>query len=245
MGQRYLQEASAVYENYRKLFPSYHFSFRYPAHFVVYPDRASYLKFEKVDPRVAGHAFSQRLSFQRFIETERGLELEEELRPNTKLQRLAFYAPGSEDPNQTTFAHELVHLFNWDMLNQGIADAREIRPNLFLNEGLAEYFAVLDDPFQHALRIAPLKEWTGAIPLKEWLEATDYPDPEMRRLFYSEAYLFSRWVIENSNAPGKIFASLFLREKASEVEASLRAGSGIHFQNYLSYRDNMLRAHGQ
>lgn len=241
----YMHEADHVYSEYVRLFTNYRFSNEYPAHILVYPDHATYLKYEKVNPAVAGHAMSDRLTFKKYVETSKGLEVEEELRPGTKLQRLAFYVPAADDLNQTTFAHELAHLFNWDMVNQDAPAGDEITPNLFLNEGLAEYFGVMDDRKQHELRIAALRRITKPVGPWEWLGLPTYPPYLKIREFYAEAYLFSRWLTDQKPVAGerlKAFLAIHSLEEAEETMQQLtqRFVPRIDLNAYAAYRQKIL-----
>ncbi len=242
---RYMNEADQVYSQYRQLFTDYHFSSQYPAHMVVYPDRPTYLKYEQMSSSIAGHAISDRLTFKKYIETEAGLELEEELRADTKLQRLAFYMTSGDDPNQTTFAHELVHIFNWDMLNQNAPVGSEITPNLFLNEGLAEHFAALNNEEQHQLRITPLRRIANPIGPWDWLGSKTYPSFMRVREFYSEGYLFARWLAGQKPNAGKRLQALLRVHSMDEAEAAIQQLTQqyvpkIDLENYLEYRQKIL-----
>jgi len=53
-GFQYLREADEVYANFRKVFTQFRFSNRYPAHFLVYPNRESYQKYERVAQWMGG-----------------------------------------------------------------------------------------------------------------------------------------------------------------------------------------------
>jgi hypothetical protein len=242
---KYLNEADAAYKKFCHLFKGYQFSNQYPIHVLVYPDRASYLHYEKMHRAVAGHAVSTRLTLQKYIETPRGLEVEDVIQPNSQLQRLAFYVAPSTDPNQHTFTHEIVHVFNWDMIHQNVDARNEIALNLFLNEGLAEYLATKDRPEQQELRLAPLRKLTQYAGPAQWIGSRGYPSFFTIREFYSEAYLFVRWLVEEQPLAGPRLKALLTARSDEDVEKMQRwlASNNIQridWKKYREFRDRIL-----
>lgn len=240
---RYLNDANGVFNRFHSLFPEYQFSKEHPAHFVIYPDRASYRKYENIKEGIAGHAVSDHLMTQRYIETERGLELEEQVQPQTQLQRLAFYVPTSDDPNQVTFAHELTHLFTWDLIQKSKTTPGDIDLNLFLNEGFAEYMAVMDHDEQKKLRLEPLRHIKDPQGPLVWVGQQTYPGSERIREFYSEAYLFTRWIMETDpHAALRLRMLLQIHSAAQAIDTMdvMQKQKGIPVLNFDAY--NVWRA---
>lgn len=228
----YLQQAEEVYQNYQKLFPDYRFSGKDPAHFIIYPSRELYLKYEKVDPAIAGHALSRRVQYRNSDGSQTGT-----------LLRLAFYDVPATDPNSRTFRHELTHLFTYDLLNQN--SSQEIQPNRFLNEGTSEYFAVMNAPEQQQMRIEPLRNSPSPTPM-QWFGLIGYPPGPAIRNYYSEAYLFVRWLAEQSSAGDRLKALLKLQspdqaQQLIESPAQQQFASRLNLQDYQTWRARVLQ----
>ena len=189
-----------------------------------------------------------RSTFRKYVETDEGIKVEEEKIPNSKLQRLAFYVAGDDDPNQVTFAHEFTHLFNWDLINQDGSGVEERTPNLFLNEGLAEYFATLNNQEQQEMRLAPLRRIANPIGPWKWLEFASYPSTAGRmREFYSEAHLFAAWLAGQKPAAGKRLKTLLMVHSFDEAEGAMQRLTAefvprIDLNAYLVYRQKVLDA---
>jgi len=161
-----------------------------------------------------------------------------------KLQRLAFYLPSASDPSGTTFAHELVHVYVWDLLNQKSAIS-DIRGNRFLNEGVAEYFALLHKPSEQSVRLEPLRKTRQPMGPLQWLNMSGYPPEPFIGEYYAEAYLFVKWLMEKPQAGARLEFLLPLTNVAEMEEAIKRMAiersiPRVDFREYAEYRKKTL-----
>jgi hypothetical protein len=240
---QHTQFADEVYNRYRELFPDYTFAGKHPVHFLIYPDRAAYLKYEGMDPRVAGHALSRQTTARDLAAVGPGIAGFTKISPETQIQRLAFYLPAAQDMDQKIFTHELAHIFTWDMLNEKRTVPRS--PNLFLNEGLSEYFASQGNPDLFAKKLNPLRDMRRSSWPLSWLGASTYPAPVHIASFYAEALLFVSWLAEQPQAGPRLRALLEVSsdQEAMEVVKKLsleKSVPPINWSDYAPYRQSRL-----
>jgi hypothetical protein len=194
---------------------------------------------------VAGHAQSQRIEGKRFRRTAKEVEIDASNPTPIKLQRLALYQAPQDSGDAVTFAHELAHLFTWDILNKNTPSHLQAQPNLFLNEGLSEYMATLNQPAQQQLRLEPLRRLSHYVGPQQWLDASGYPPGNYIREFYSEAYLFVRWLAEQPEA-GRRLQALLKAKSFKEFSEMLRVLptdqpiSRIAIEDYDKFRQKVL-----
>jgi hypothetical protein len=246
----FLRQSTAIYQQYRQLFPDYQFSPQTTAHLLIYPDPASYLKYERMPYGVAGHAQSKKIEGTRFRRTNKAIEIDRSNPTPIKLQRLALYQAAPNSGDAVTFGHELAHLFTWDILNQKAAASDPRDANLFLNEGLSEYMATLNQPAQQQLRLQPLRHASSYIGPRQWLDLGGYPPENYIREFYSEAYLFVRWLAEQPQA-GRRLQALLKTKSFKEFNLVLtqlpreQPVSALSFDDYEKYRQKILSRSAQ
>jgi hypothetical protein len=245
----YLEFSEKVLKTYSQHFPSLNFNPSNPAQIFLYPDRAEYLKYDGVHVMVLGHAISNRQKGYDLVKRNNTYLFEEVPISTAKWYRLSTYKQEKTD----VFAHEVCHLLTYDMINPTQSDLSDLNPSRFLNEGLSEFFGAQHDPEVVQRRGMGLltSEKDGSLKIsappnfQELLGQDQYPkDSEKMSDFYSEATLFTKWLMELPEGP-QLVRNLLL-SKPAQMESQLRIHQRHHrvpdigYAAYLPFREQLL-----
>jgi hypothetical protein len=244
---KHLVVAEKVLKDYVSYFKNLNFNPQTPAQILLYPERTEYLKYDGVHAQVLGHAISNRQKSLNLIRRGNTYLLEELPSSTKKFHRLATF----EQENPYVFAHEVCHMLTFEMLNPQQMDLRELKPNMFLNEGLSEFFAAHENPDVFKGRAAALvfgKKGevptgpTSAADVMKFLKYESYPQDMMS--FYSEATLVTRWLMDLPS--GAQVVKTLLNSPIDQMESVLRIHQRAHklpddsFAGYIPYRKKVL-----
>ncbi len=255
--EKHLEFAEQALRDYLVSFPTFSFSPSTPVQILLYPNYMKYLQYDGLDAQILGHAISNRQKSVYLVKRNNAYILEQTVVSSNKYHRLATY----EQENPYVFIHEVCHLFTFEMVNPSGYDLNELKPNLFLNEGLSEFFATRHNPDGFKKRIYLLFEnrdargyVTPSLPLPnitDFLKTNSYPKNESIATFYSEATLFARWLMELPSAPGLTsgpqLVKLFLNSAPDQMEGILRTYQRNNnfpeegFSAYLTYRKKLFQ----
>ncbi|MBV9463063.1 MAG: hypothetical protein JO317_02440 [Verrucomicrobiae bacterium] len=261
IAREYLKEAQATRELYEQIFPRARFLPSTPAQILIYTSLRDYVKYEQVfDPMASltdGHTLPSRGSKLRLMrQGPRKFAVESVVVSSNKQYRLATY----RQVVPYVFAHEVSHIMTYEMVNPSSSSLQDARPNTFLNEGLAEYFAARLHPKTLQERVQPLRQTFGIgedppldmeLPeadLDAYLGMSSYPRGEKLFELYSEGTLFVSWLMQLPDGPNLV--GTLLTTPSGQFETLMKQYQREHGLNptgwaqYQAFRRDILLARG-
>jgi len=249
--EKYLQIAEETLDVYESCFTTLIFSPSTPAQILLYPSRAEYLKYDGISSMVLGHALSNRQKSWTIIKRSDGYHIEQTISSSKKYHRLAT----SEEKSPFVFIHEVCHIFTYEIVNPRQLDLAELRPSVFLNEGISEFFAAKRNPDvfkSRALGLLGGKRTDGTtVPpapppnlATMFKSGVNLNDANKAQNFYSEATLTIRWLLEMPEGP-QLVRNLLVADP-DQMEGILRnyqRNCGMPadgFAAYAAYRQKIL-----
>lgn len=245
IGVEHIRLAEHYYSVFRQLFPDFRFTQRNPVHFIIYPNRDAYLKYEDIPQWAGGHAMTRRIVLLKLSYTDRGYLPEPD--PRHKLLRLAINSDRDFAGRSNFLGHELTHIFVWELLNVDDKQYTSINGNRFLNEGIAEYIGLYNLAQLQSERLSALAQVKDPAGPLTWLDFNGYP-AERARIdeYYAEAYLFVRWLATIDRKAGERLRAVLPAQTLAEFKAKLAEFERneplykINLNDYPAYRKRIL-----
>ncbi|PTY03023.1 hypothetical protein DB346_07125 [Verrucomicrobia bacterium LW23] len=245
VAQEYVRMAEHYVSVYRQLFTDFKFTQRNPVHFIVYPTKEQYLKYEQIPQWAGGHALTRRIVMMRIGYSDKGYTIEAD--PRYKMLRLALYYHPDYSARSATLGHEVAHILVWEMLNKNDKEFNVVNGNRFLNEGVADYVGTYNMAQAQNERLSILNKTPQPIGPFTWLDTPHYPaTPNQISEYYAEAHLFVRWLATADTKGGARLKVLLPSRDFNDFKKRLEEFERneplykINLDNYAPYRKKVL-----